>query len=167
MILAFDTYYFNSQAKTVCLAFETWNAIEPVAIYRETLSGIADYVPGQFYKRELPCILSLLQQIDATAVNAIVVDGYVYLDDEQTPGLGCHLYNAIQQNIPVIGVAKSNFTTLDKLKLPLLRGGSANPLYISSVGIEVEKARQYILTMVGPYRIPTLLKTLDTETKAV
>ncbi len=165
MILAFDTYYFDNQAKTVCLAFETWNSNEPNVIYTETLEGIADYVPGQFYKRELPCILSLLKQINTADVEAIVVDGYVYLDDEQTLGLGGHLYNALQQTLPIIGVAKSNFATLNKHKLLLLRGNSANPLFITSVGIDLQTAGQYVATMTGAYRIPTLLKTLDTETK--
>lgn len=165
MILAFDTYYFDNQAKTVCLAFETWNSNEPNAIYAETLECIADYVPGQFYKRELPCILSLLKQINTADVEAIVVDGYVYLDDEQTLGLGGHLYNALQQTLTIIGVAKSNFATLYKLKLPILRGNSANPLFITSIGINLQTAGQNIATMAGPYRIPTLLKTLDAETK--
>jgi deoxyribonuclease V len=167
LILAFDTYYFDNRAKTVCIAFETWESGAPAAIYTETLEGIADYVPGQFYKRELPCILSLLQQVPITNIDAIVIDGYVYLDDEQLPGLGGHLYNALQGKIPVIGVAKSNFATLHKLKLRLLRGNSANPLYITAVGVNLQAAGQYITDMAGPYRIPTLLKTLDTETKAV
>ncbi len=167
MIFAFDTYYFDNQAKTVCLAFETWNSNEPNVTYAETLEGIADYVPGQFYKRELPCILSLLKQINTADVEAIVVDGYVYLDDEQTLGLGGHLYNALQQSIPIIGVAKSNFATLNKLKLPILRGNSLNPLFITSVGIDLQTAGQCIAAMAGCYRIPTLLKALDTETKAL
>lgn len=136
-------------------------------MYTETLEGIADYVPGQFYKRELPCILSLLQQVPIAKLDAIIIDGYVYLDDEQMPGLGGYLYNALQGDIPVIGVAKSNFATLNKLKLRLLRGNSANPLYITAVGVSLRAAGQYITDMAGPYRIPTLLKTLDTETKAV
>ncbi|WP_342648582.1 endonuclease V [Mucilaginibacter sp. CSA2-8R] len=167
MILAFDTYYFGDQAKTVCLAFETWAATEAAMVYSETLVGIANYVPGQFYKRELPCILSLLQQIDITNVKAIVVDGYVYLNDEHAPGLGRHLYDAVQRKIPIIGVAKSNFATLNKSKLLLLRGSSINPLYITSVGIDLQTAGQYIAAMTGLYRIPTLLKALDRETKTV
>ena len=167
MILAFDTYYFDNRAKTVCLAFDAWNATRPTAIYTETLEGIAEYMPGQFYKRELPCILSLLQQVTLTDVEAIVVDGFVYLDDDQKPGLGYHLYDALQQKTHVIGVAKSNFATLNNLKLPLLRGDSANPLFITSIGIELQTAGQFVASMSGPYRIPTLLKMLDTETKAV
>jgi deoxyribonuclease V len=167
LILAFDTHYFDNRAKTVCLAFDAWNASEPEALYTETLEGIAEYVPGQFYKRELPCILSLLQQVTLTDVEAIVVDGFVFLDDDQKPGLGYHLYDALQQKTHVIGVAKSNFATLNILKLPLLRGDSANPLFITSIGIELQTAGQFVASMSGPYRIPTLLKMLDTETKAV
>jgi exodeoxyribonuclease-5/deoxyribonuclease V len=167
LILAFDTYYFDNQAKTVCLGFETWNATKASTIYSETLEGVADYVPGQFYKRELPCILSLLKQLDTNDIESIVIDGYVYLDDERTPGLGGHLYSALHQKVPVIGVAKSNFATLNKLKLPLLRGNSANPLYISSVGIDLQMAGQYIAEMAGPYRNPTLLKALDIATKSI
>ena len=167
MILAFDTYYFDNRAKTVCIAFVTWDSSAPAAMYTETLEGIADYVPGQFYKRELPCILSLLLQVPITDVNAIIIDGYVYLDDEQMPGLGGHLYKALQAKIPVIGVAKSNFATLNKLKLRLLRGNSTNPLYITAVGVSLEAACRCITDMAGPYRMPTLLKMLDMETKAV
>ena len=39
------------------------------------LANVADYVPGQFYKRELPGILSRL----TAPPQVIVVDGYVYL----------------------------------------------------------------------------------------
>lgn len=167
MILAFDTYYFDNRAKTVCLSFDDWDATHPAAFYTEIHEGIAEYVPGQFYKRELPCILSLLQQVSLVDVEAIIVDGYVYLDDEQKPGLGYYLHEALQHNIPVIGVAKSNFTTLNKFKLPLLRGDSANPLFITSVGTELQIAADNIAAMAGPYRIPALLKMLDMETKSI
>jgi deoxyribonuclease V len=42
--------------------------------------------------------------------------------------------------------------------LPVLRGRSTRPLFVSSVGIEVSHAARCIVTMHGPYRIPTLLK---------
>jgi len=65
MILAFDTYYYDEKARTICLAFESWEAADYVAVYSEELENIADYTPGEFYKRELPCILSLLKKIGA------------------------------------------------------------------------------------------------------
>ena len=45
--------------------------------------------PGQFYKRELPCILELLKQVNPLP-NYIVIDGYVYLGGDEKPGLGKH-----------------------------------------------------------------------------
>ena len=50
MILAFDTYYFEDKARTVALQFENWNDEEESLIFDETLSGISEYVSGEFYK---------------------------------------------------------------------------------------------------------------------
>ena len=42
-------------------------------------------------KRELPCILALLQDITVEPL-IVVVDGYVTLGKHHKPGLGMHLY---------------------------------------------------------------------------
>jgi endonuclease V-like protein UPF0215 family len=39
------------------------------------------------------------------------------------------------------------------------------PLYITSIGIDLDYATELIKNMKGNNRIPTLLKTLDTLTK--
>jgi deoxyribonuclease V len=165
MILAFDTYYYENKAKTVCLAFENWTDTSPISIHSEILEGIAEYTPGEFYKRELPCILSLIQTLDYKDIETIIVDSFVYLDDEYKLGLGGHLYNALASKIPIIGVAKTNFATIENLKYPLLRGESVRPLYITAIGIDLNKASQCIRSMAGEFRIPTLLKYLDVLTK--
>ncbi len=165
MILAFDTYYFDNKAKTVCLSFEKIEDNEPKKIYSEITENIADYEPGSFYKRELPCILSLLKKIELNNVEYIIVDSFVYLDDNGKIGLGGHLYNELNKEIPIIGVAKSSFESNKKLTKSLLRGISKKPLYISSIGIELEKAYEKIKNMHGEYRMPTLLQILDTKTK--
>ena len=165
MILAFDTYYVGDKAKTVCLSFTQWEDTAGSAIYDEVLCNVAGYTPGEFYRRELPCILSLLKKIPFTAAEAIVVDGFVFLDDERKPGLGAHLYNALEERIPVIGVAKTNFATLHAHKTSLLRGGSARPLYITAIGIDTGLATAYIKKMAGTFRIPALLKQLDSLTR--
>lgn len=167
MVLAFDTYYFDGRAKTVCVEFADWQAKTPSAVYSEVTDNVEEYVPGQFYKRELPCILGLLDKIDLVNVKTIIIDGYVYLDDEKSLGLGAHLYHALNGLVPVIGVAKSNFKTLNNHKSALLRGDSGNPLFISAIGINLIDATEKVRSMAGPYRIPTLLKTLDTLTRAV
>jgi deoxyribonuclease V len=165
MILAFDTYYFDNKAKTVALQFDDWQDAEPVTVYSETIQGIADYEPGNFYKREMPCILSLLRQIDLSKITCIIIDGFVYLDDDSSPGLGGHLYNTLDNNIPVIGVAKTNFATIDKRKIPVYRGESKNPLFVTSIGLALNDAAQNIRDMHGAYRMPTLLQKLDGLTK--
>jgi exodeoxyribonuclease-5/deoxyribonuclease V len=165
MILAFDTYYIGDKAKTVCLAFASWADIENFEIHSEILGNIAAYTPGEFYKRELPCILSLLGKVNRKDIEAIVIDGFVYLDDDRKLGLGGHLYLALQTKVPVIGVAKTNFATIEKHKRALFRGKSERPLFITSIGMEVDKATELIKSMSGDYRIPLLLKKLDTLTK--
>ena len=76
------------------------------------------------------------------------------------------MYEALDKKIPIIGVAKRNFATLNKNKIELLRGNSLRPLYITSVGISKEEATEHIKSMHGDYRMPTLLKKLDQETKS-
>ncbi|MCR4029314.1 MULTISPECIES: endonuclease V [Flavobacterium] len=165
MILAFDTYYFDQKAKTVCLEFSEWNEGKNFKVYTEIIDNVEEYIPGEFYKRELPCILSLLNQIDLSVVKAIVVDGFVYLNDDQKYGLGGYLYEKLNKEIPIIGVAKTNFASIEKNKKALFRGDSKKPLYITSIGIDLDEAFSYVEQMDGEYRMPTLLKELDRLTK--
>lgn len=165
MILCFDTYYFDNKAKTVCLAFEEWTTKDDFTVYSEVMEGIEEYIPGEFYKRELPCILSLLKKIKYEKIEVIIVDGFVYLDDNHKLGLGGHLYNYLEEKIPIVGVAKSNFASITNCKRELRRGKSSNPLFITAVGIDIDEAVRLINNMAGDFRIPTLLKHLDTLTK--
>ena len=165
MNVAFDTYYLGNKAKTVCVAFEHWADEHPQMTYNEILEGVEEYQPGQFYKRELPCIMSLLRQIDIATLGCIVIDGYTVLDDHGKNGLGGHLFCALDKKIPIIGVAKSNFFALNNGKIELFRGKSQRPLYITAIGLDVEDAAQKIFEMHGEFRIPTLLKLVDSYTK--
>ena len=166
MILAFDTYYYQDKAKTVCLSFEDWTKSDKFTTFEELTDSVSDYVPGEFYKREMPCILSLLQKFDMQDVEAIIIDGFVFLDDNGKLGLGGHLYKTLHEKVPVIGVAKSNFATINRNKRELYRGESKRPLYITSIGIDPDIATEKIRSMEGKYRIPTLLKELDKLTKS-
>lgn len=73
------------------------------------------------------------------------------------------MYEQLHQKIPVIGVAKKSFYNNNAIKL--YRGKSKSPLFITSIGIDAESAAEYIAKMDGEYRIPTLLKKLDQETR--
>ncbi|MBL3658111.1 endonuclease V [Fulvivirga sp. 2943] len=164
MILAFDSFYFSNKAKTVCLLFENWEDAAPYSILSEITEGVADYEPGEFYKRELPCILSLLEKVEHT-IHTIIIDGYVTLTDKGKPGLGAHLYQSLDPKVPIIGVAKSGFHENSKLVRELHRGESKNPLYITAAGMSADEAYDNIKKMDGPYRMPTLLKLLDKKTR--
>lgn len=165
MILAFDTAYSGNRAKTVCLGFHDWTDQVPTSVHSETIEGVADYEPGQFYKRELPCILGLLKTIPLDNVEAIIVDGFVVLDDTGLPGLGAHLHSTLNGRVRVIGVAKTNFATLHALKTEVLRGASAKPLYVTAIGMPLDQAAEHVRTMHGEFRMPHLLSELDQLTK--
>jgi exodeoxyribonuclease-5/deoxyribonuclease V len=166
MILAFDTYYFENKAKTVCIGFDNWQANAPIVVHVDIVEDVEEYTPGEFYRRKLPCILKLLDKIDRQDIEAIVVDGFVYLDDQQKLGLGGHLFHALGAQIPIIGVAKSNFATIVEGKRAVYRGDSKKPLYVTAIGVDLDVAAANIGSMAGSFRMPTLLKHLDGLTKA-
>lgn len=161
MILAFDTHYINNKANTACVFFENWNEEIPLNVICEIFTDVSEYESGSFYKRELPCILSLLKQIDLSKINFIVIDGFVTLDDNGKFGLGGYLYQSLDSKIPIIGVAKTGFHGNTNLVKNLFRGESKKPLYITSIGIDLDVATENIAKMHGIYRIPTLLKLVD------
>ena len=165
VLLAFDTYYFDGKAKTVCIEFNQWNQDKDYKVHSEIIDNIEDYIPGEFYRRELPCILSLLEKMKLENIDAIIVDGYIYLDDDKKYGLGGYLYEKLNEKIPIIGVAKTNFASLNKDKKSLFRGDSQKPLYITSIGIDLEDAFKKVESMAGEFRFPTLLKELDRLSK--
>ena len=165
MIIAIDVYYKNNRAKSVSIEFDNWTDEKPTQIHTVELDGIAEYVPGEFYKRELPCILKVLKKSDLSKVEAIVVDSYVQLDDDGKLGLGGYLYHHLEEKIPVIGVAKKKFHTLNKLGAVVLRGESRKPLYVTAAGMDLAEAAEKVRGMAGEYRFPELLKILDGVTK--
>ncbi|AWF82563.1 endonuclease V [Microbulbifer sp. A4B17] len=161
MILAVDVDYRDSGAVVAGVGFEDWSAPDPEQLYRSKIESTLTYEPGAFYKRELPCILTLLEE-HQIETELIVIDGYVFLGEEQRLGLGAHLYSALQQEVSIIGVAKKPFKDTPA-EAELLRGKSVKPLYISSLGLPLTEAKLLIQTMHGDHRIPTLLKRVDRE----
>ncbi|MBK6266140.1 hypothetical protein JKA74_13935 [Marivirga sp. S37H4] len=61
----------------------------------------------------------------------------------------------------MIGVAKNNFATINKLKREVYRGKSEKPLYITTKGIDLDEASANISKMHGDFRVPTILKLVD------
>ena len=157
MIGAFDVHYLkDGRASTAAVLFSDYAAPEPAAVYTQMVSQVEDYLPGEFYRRELPCILTLIKKI-REALDEMLVDGYVMLG--KRPGLGQYLYESFAGKIPVIGVAKSRFQGASAAEV--CRGRTKNPLYVTSAGMELQEASERIRSMHGPYRVPTLLKQVD------
>ena len=104
MILAVDVdYKENNEAIIAGILFENWEEKEIIKEVIVKIDKVEEYISGQFYKRELPCILTLLKKLEKLP-DCIIVDGYVYLD-ENKKGLGGYLYQALDEKIPIIGVA--------------------------------------------------------------
>jgi deoxyribonuclease V len=165
MIVAIDVYYKENTAKAVGALIQNWGDAAALQYVIRYINAVEEYEPGAFYKRELPCIMEVMDQIDLLSVTCIVVDGFVVLDDLGKPGLGAYVHERLHRKIPVIGVAKSNFHQNLKNVIPVLRGDSNKPVYVSAVGIDLQLAADYVKGMHGDFRLPTVLKELDRITK--
>ncbi|MEL6655008.1 MAG: endonuclease V [Bacteroidota bacterium] len=164
MIACFDVHYREDFAQAAAVLLKDWTDTEATKTYVIQTPLAGEYEPGQFYKRELPVLQELLSKIEES-LSFLVVDSYVYLGPDR-PGLGVYLYEAVDKKIPVIGVAKTHFRAAEAVEVPLLRGESLKPLFITSIGCEAIWAAGSIAEMAGPYRMPDMLKLADQLSKA-
>ena len=158
MIACLDVHYRDPGAVAAGLWFHHWSDSTNAAEVTELIPNVAPYQSGQFYLRELPCLLAVLEK--GPPAEIIVLDGYVWLGDEQRLGLGAHLYRALDAKAAIIGVAKTRYRSATLVK-EIRRGSSGSPLYITAAGMDLSEAAHRIADMHGPYRIPTLLKRVD------
>jgi len=160
MILAIDVDYQDNTAYIAGVAFEHFSDTTELTTYTSQLHNILPYQPGQFYQRELPCILKLLEEHNLTP-NTLIIDGFVWLDGKSKKGLGAHLYDALQKKTPIIGVAKGSFNRISDDYCVYL-GDSQKPLYITCIDIPLNQAIEAIKHMSGNNRMPDLIKKADT-----
>jgi deoxyribonuclease V len=152
-----DVHYPDSGgARAALIAFldETFEKVEREVVVG--LDDVAPYRPGNFFERELPAIRAVLAT--AGPLDLLVVDGYVDLDPHGRPGLGAHVH--AEYGAPVIGVAKSYFRSATHA-VPVLRGSSSRPLYVTAAGLPVAQAVALVERMHGRTRIPTALGAVD------
>jgi deoxyribonuclease V len=90
----------------------------------------------------------------------VIVDGYVWLDGGGRKGLGAHLFDALDGRFAVVGVAKHSFHGATNA-IPVLRGSSLRPLYVTAEGISPSDAAEGLRMMSGSDRNPILLKRVD------
>lgn len=162
MIAFLDVDYRGTNARAACVVVKSWTDQTPRATFTADVEEVHSYEPGNFYLRELPClmaVLALFPEIPET----LVVDGYVWLGPEQRPGLGAHLYEAVGGCVSVVGIAKTLFKSLSDSNLVALvyRGQSKNPLFITSAGMDLQSAAEAVRGMHGEHRIPEIVRMTD------
>jgi deoxyribonuclease V len=159
MKLVVDVHYLNNRALCAGILFDQWDdsvILQKILTYTDNVPA---YESGKFYKRELPCIINLLEE-HSIMPELIIIDGYVFLDGQFKAGLGKYLYDHLQGEVAIVGVAKKAFNTISS-DYQIQRGNSIKPLYITAVDMPLERAKNAIATMHGEHRIPTLLRQVD------
>lgn len=158
MIACVDTHYTKGGSRTGVVLFKCWRDDRAEAeCVNEQHHESAEYMPGQFFQRELPCIIAAIEPFLAN-IEIVVVDGYVQLGNGRA-GLGFNLYEALEC-VVVVGVAKNPFQG-EEDAICVFHGGSERPLFVTAAGIPADKAAKLIGDMHGPFRNPTLLKRVD------
>lgn len=155
-IVCLDVDYRDDHAQTGWVLFQDWTDAAPLREGRVRSEGVVAYEPGEFYRRELPALLRTLESL-VEPVDGVLVDGFCWLGLHR-PGLGWHLHQALAERCWVIGVAKRPFH--GEPGLPVSRAGS-KPLWVTACGMDQQRAADCILSMHGPFRLPTLIKRTD------
>ena len=99
----------------------------------------------------------------------MIVDG-LYKLGENHPGLGEHLKNYLQNtyglDIEVIGIAKTHFEGCENVADEVFRGETATrPLWVN--GSSNKNYKLLVENMNGKYRVPTLVKLVDSLCREV
>jgi deoxyribonuclease V len=160
VILCVDVQYAEQFADTACVGFSDWADAEVTFEFVERSdSAPMPYEPGNFFKRELPHLLHSIRRVQQTiAVATVIVDGYVWLGTGKQ-GLGAHLYDALNRQVTVVGVAKTAFHS--ESAVSVFRGQSRQPLFVTAAGIDPALGADHIRSMAGPHRMPALLTHTD------
>lgn len=163
--LILDVFYRESEETEDTTATVTgvrFSGIEKAHVLSEyaiEVKDVAPYESGQFYKREMPCLLALINQVDEP-FNVIMIDGYVFLDGVSKAGLGKYLYDNLTDKKPVIGIAKNHFRDVTE-DYAVWRGISKHPLYVTSIDIETSEAKSLVARLEGKHRMPTMVTHVD------
>jgi len=158
---AVDVHYLSTGGARAAAVLAADAAFAHVLAGRTALvPQVPPYRPGEFYRRELPPLRAVLDDLDGLGL--LVADGYADLDPGGRPGLGAYAH--AEFGIPVIGVAKSRFGTATHA-VPVLRGSSARPLFVTAAGMPAADAADLARRMAGRYRLPDALRRADTPAR--
>ena len=160
-----DVAYALGGVGVACLLADSWTTATPTMEIRKWLPcAPADYVPGEFYRRELPMLRAVIDDLTSRP-SLLVIDGYVWLGATGPPGLGAHLFAELRATTPIVGVAKTGYRN-DTWSERVYRGKNRKPLYVTAAGVETARAAALVASMHGKHRIPTLLRQVDRLARA-
>ena len=107
-LICVDVDYRESIAVAAGVLFHAWGDEVPAKEATVTIREVQPYQPGQFFRRELPCLVRVLDAL-GTRPDTVIIDGYVWLGSTDRPGLGAFLFETLSREAAVIGVAKRRF----------------------------------------------------------
>lgn len=146
----------GAQAQAAAIAFDAWDSPEPTKTYLSHIAQVEKPARGELDLRELPCVMQLLRE-HKLEPELILIDGFVHLDADETPGLGQHLFQALGGTVPVIGVSKTGRPGLSA-QFEVIREEEAKPLTVTCAGVDIGAAKVRVRSMHGRKRVPTLMK---------
>ena len=158
MKLVMDVHIDGDTALVAAVAFDDWVAFEGTKNYALRIANVEKPAKGELDLRELPWLVQLL---DANRLQpeAIVLDGFVHLDAQETPGLGRRLHDTLNGRTAVIGVSKTGFKGTDTpTQFEVYREEETAPLIVTCAGIDLGAAKARVRMMHGKKRVPTLMK---------
>ena len=121
----------GAQAVAAAVAFEAWDAAEATKTYVSRIAQVEKPERGALDLRELPCVMQLLREHQLTP-ELIVIEGFVHLDGDDTPGLGRHLFQALGEQVAVVGVSKKRLPGLSARPSARMRSGATRRATSSS-----------------------------------
>lgn len=156
MKLIVAVHFDGGQANAAAAAFDAWDAAEATKTYVSRIADVEKVVRGELDLRELPCVMQLLRE-HSLEPELILLDGFVHLDADETPGLGLRLYQALGGKVPIVGVSKKGLPGLP-VQFEVMREEETQPLCVTCAGIDIGAAKARLRAMHGRKRVPTLMK---------
>ena len=156
MKLVMDVHFEGDTARVGAVAFDDWAAAEGTRNHSLAIAHVEKPAKGELDLRALPWLVQLL---DANRLQPelIVLDGFVHLDAQETPGLGRRLHDTLGGRTAIIGVSKTGFKDTPE-QFELHREEETAPLVITCAGIDLGAAKARVRMMHGRKRVPTLMK---------
>ena len=149
----------KTSALAAAVVIKHWTDASPRSERTVVVPEVQDYQSGKFFRRELPCVLAVLESLSEPP-KTIVIDGYVAFDDADHFGLGKYVFESLGGDVAVVGVAKNPHREATSA-IEVHRGHSQRPLYVTAVGINANLAAKKVQFMHGKNRLPTILKRAD------